>query len=335
MTHDLCDAHADAAVGAPGLAPRGPADDRAARSPAQRAGRRRGRSARRAVTPSSPARPPPTRAPRPGGGASATSPSGSSRSPSASLGAPRRRRRATTPSPTPPSAPSSSARSSCGCSSSACPSFATRRKGNGPVARPRPALRVASTSAAFAARAWSSRPCSSRLLYWPILRLLDQTQRRRVRTRPRSSSTPPAARASSCSSSSCAVGAPIAEELFFRGLLLRSVEKRLDTCRRGRRVHRRLRRSPTSRAPAARPAAVRRGRRRPRGAHRPARARRSCCHIGFNAWTVVRPARDRPVAAGVGHARTPRMARFAPADRSSARRDARRRPSPATGRRRR
>jgi membrane protease YdiL (CAAX protease family) len=105
------------------------------------------------------------------------------------------------------------------------PVFATRLKGNGPVRDLR--LRFAPVDVAAFPLGVALQAIAVPLLYWPILRLLDQT--------PDDVSAEARELTDAASGGGIAVlilvvcvGAPFAEELFYRGLLLRAVEKRWD-----------------------------------------------------------------------------------------------------------
>lgn len=105
------------------------------------------------------------------------------------------------------------------------PVFATRLKGNGPVRDLR--LRFAPVDLAAFPLGVALQAIAVPLLYWPILRLLDQT--------PDDVSAEARELTDAASGGGIAVlilvvcvGAPFAEELFYRGLLLRAVEKRWD-----------------------------------------------------------------------------------------------------------
>jgi membrane protease YdiL (CAAX protease family) len=106
------------------------------------------------------------------------------------------------------------------------PVVATTTKGNGPVADL--GLRFEARDLLYFPLGVAIQAVAVPLLYWPILRVLDQT----------TDDVSSEARELVDSASGpgilvlvliVAVGAPIAEELFYRGLVLRSVEKRWTT----------------------------------------------------------------------------------------------------------
>ena len=127
------------------------------------------------------------------------------------------------------------------------------------------------------------------LLYWPILQVLDKSTDDVSARGPRARRLRRGSRRRWCSCSSSRVGAPVAEELFYRGLVLRAVEKRWSTAVAARGVHRAVRRRPPPGPPAPGAAPVRRrgaapSRRAPDGSGRRScataastRGRCSCC----------------------------------------------------------
>ena len=103
------------------------------------------------------------------------------------------------------------------------PIFATRRKGQGPVRDL--GLRFRAVDLAAFPLGVALQALVVPLLYWPILRLLDQTPDD-VAEEARELTDAASGGGIAVLVLVVCVGAPFAEELFYRGLLLRSVEKR-------------------------------------------------------------------------------------------------------------
>ena len=106
------------------------------------------------------------------------------------------------------------------------PVFATTAKGNGPVRDL--GLRFAPVDLAAFPLGVALQAIVVPLLYWPILELLDRTPDD-VSAEARELTDAASGPAVALLVLIVCVGAPFAEELFYRGLLLRAVEKRWST----------------------------------------------------------------------------------------------------------